>query len=501
MEVEEWIIYCRISDDREKTHLGVDRQERLSRKLHATRGLGGTVLCVLVDNDLTAATQSSRYKGRPAYDRLAELLREKPGGRRGVITYHDDRLHRSSRELEDFIDLIMETDAPIETVRAGRMDLTNPTGRAQARTTVAWAQQTVEHGIDKLHDKIAELAEAGAIANGGPRPFGFDRIFSGKPPHRHIERDEVNPAEAAIIRECARRALAGDPLRSIVRWLNNNGHVTSTGGPWSQQGLRTMLVSGRIAGLRERHGVVVAKAVWPAIIPAGEHEQLRALLMARERPPGSRVRKHYLSGYVFCSDCVEKGVKMRVGPQAGKLKYKCFSDVGGCNGRVIGLADLEELVDKLMVSKLSDPKTLRELAMREDDRSNVAAELLERIEADERRLKVFQVALDEAGDEELPEVIGSVRTIRRRLADARGEWARITAVPAAGRESFPELAERWGTLDLDQRQGLLRLFVDRILIYPAQRGLARFDPTRVKVVPVARARARARGGSAARSAP
>ncbi|MEE3918227.1 hypothetical protein V2I01_05020 [Micromonospora sp. BRA006-A] len=41
------------------------------------------------------------------------------------------------------------------------------------------------------------------------------------------------------------------------------------------------------------------------------------MLGENQRPPGSRVRIHYLSGFVYRSNCVGKGVKMRVAPQHG----------------------------------------------------------------------------------------------------------------------------------------------------------------------------------------
>ncbi|MET9301762.1 recombinase family protein [Micromonospora aurantiaca] len=488
----EWIIYVRISDDREGAGLGVKRQEDDGRALHKRAGLGGRILCVLTDNDLTAYDKSGRYKPRPDYEQLCALLQERPG-RRGVIAWHTDRLHRSPRELEDFIDLIEATGAPVQTVKAGIIDLSTASGRMTARVHCAVARHESEHKSERIRRKVEELAEAGSIYGGGPRPYGYNRIYDSDGPRRKILRDDVDPAEAAIIRELARRALAGDTLRTLVRWLNREGITTSTGRQWSQQGLRTMLTSGRIAGLREHRGQVVAKAVWDPIITVEQHEQLRVMLRENQRPPGSRVRIHYLSGFVYCSNCVGKGVKMRVAPQHGKLKYKCLADIGGCNGRVIGLADLEELIGRLMVAKMSDPKTLRELAAREADATTATAGLVEQIEADERRLVVLKSALDDGDEDDLPEVVGSIREIRQRLRGARAEFGRLASVPKAGQDDLPELASRWPDLDLDQKQRLLRLFVSQIIIHPAVRGLARFDPGRVEVVPAGRARAQEHG--------
>ncbi|MBM6669138.1 recombinase family protein, partial [Lacrimispora saccharolytica] len=85
-------------------------------------------------------------------------------------------------------------------------------------------------------------------------------------------RDDVNPTEAAVIRECARRVIDGHSLNSVRKWLDGQGLTTSTGRPWSLQALRIMLMSGRIAGLREHRRQVVSRAVWEPIITVEQHE-------------------------------------------------------------------------------------------------------------------------------------------------------------------------------------------------------------------------------------
>src|SRR5690348_3663265 len=88
-------IYCRISQDREGAGLGVDRQrsdcEALARKL------GWDVVVAYTDNDLSA------YGGkrRPGY---RQLLDDLDAGRvNAVLVWHTDRLHRSPRELEEYV--------------------------------------------------------------------------------------------------------------------------------------------------------------------------------------------------------------------------------------------------------------------------------------------------------------------------------------------------------------------------------------------------------------
>lgn len=474
----EWIIYARISDDREGAGLGVKRQTEDGFDLAGK--LGGQVLTVCCDNDMTANDRSGRYKPRPEYDQMCELLRARPG-RRGVISWHTDRLHRTPRELEDFIDLVELSGAEVQTVKAGHIDLSTASGRMTARVHCAVARHESEHKSERIRRKTLELAEAGTIYGGGPRPFGYTRIYSGEGPRRKIVRDDINPEEATTVRECARRLLAGGTLRSVVRWLNDSGVRSSTGRRWSQQALRYMMRSGRIAGLREHRRQVIGEAVWDGIITVEQHQQLRTMLDHNQRSPGaSRVRIHYLSGYVFCSDCARERIKMRVGRQHGKLKYKC-PPLDGCNGRVVPLADLENLIGVAMADTLSDPEALRQLAARESDNTDQTTVLVDKVQADERRLARLQSELTEGDEEDIPEVAASLRVLRRRIRENQAELSRIAGLPAALRESLPDMAKRWPTLDLDLKRTLLDLFIRRIIIHPARRGYPKFDPSRVQI--------------------
>lgn len=63
------------------------------------RSRGWAVAQCFEDND------SSAYSGkpRPAYDRM--LAAVEAGAVDAIVTWHNDRLHRSPKELEAFIDL------------------------------------------------------------------------------------------------------------------------------------------------------------------------------------------------------------------------------------------------------------------------------------------------------------------------------------------------------------------------------------------------------------
>ena len=476
-------LYARISDDREGEELGVARQLKEERQLIQVRG--GTVVLEREDTDISAL----KGKFRQGYEDI--MAAAEVGLITHIVVWQLSRLWRNRRERAEGIERLARARVSVIAVKGPDLDMTTAYGRAMAGLLGEFDTMESEVKSERVLLKVAELAEAGAIANGGYRPFGYRRIYLGEGKRRKIIRDEIEESEAEIIRECAKKLLGGTPMRSIVKDLNERGIKTSTGGLWTMQAMRYMLRSGRIAGLRERNRKVVGPAVWPAIIDRETHEQLRALLDSKERAPGSRVRIHYLTGFVYCSGCVVRGVKMGVRrhPTTKKLKYSCQPKAeGGCGGRVIDLEELEKLVKLYMVGRLNDPKTLRELAARERKEDTRAAKLVELIEKDERRLARAKATMEseDVEEDEIPELVSSMRVIRARMADHRRELAVVGSMPGLPEESLPDLADRWDDLDLDRKQSLLRLFVDKILIKPHTPGTSTkfFDPNRVDIVPV-----------------
>lgn len=118
-------IYARISKDREGAGLGVQRQEQDCREL--AERLGWQVVAVYVDNDISAFSG----KARPAYRNLLAAMRS--GAVQGVLCWHTDRLHRSLRELQDYIEISKPHGILTHTVMAGRLDLATAAEQAGER--------------------------------------------------------------------------------------------------------------------------------------------------------------------------------------------------------------------------------------------------------------------------------------------------------------------------------------------------------------------------------
>ncbi|NUR57268.1 MAG: hypothetical protein HOV87_00930 [Catenulispora sp.] len=161
---------------------------------------------------------------------------------------------------------------------------------------------------------------------------------------------ELVAAEAAIVAEIFDRFVEGASLRSIAQDLNARGVPTSTGKSWSVGGIGRIVDAPRYAGLRVRHGEVVAgrTAVWPPCVDVDVWERARAL----RRGAGQERPRHVylLTGLVVCAVC---GGHMVGSSVNGYRVYACAGHLPSSPGhrrRYISADNLEgQVVEQALV--------------------------------------------------------------------------------------------------------------------------------------------------------
>jgi site-specific DNA recombinase len=445
-------IYARISDDREGRGLGVARQEDDCRQLCDRRGF--QVVETLVDNDLSAYSG----KPRPGYRRLVELV--KAGTVDTIVVWHNDRLTRSPRELEDLVDLVDATGITIATVTAGDYDLATPTGRMVARIVGATARQESEHKSERNRRKARELAQAGKLTGGGTRPFGYDE-----------DRVTIRDDEAELIREATRRLLDGEGTRAVVRDWHDRGVLTPTGKRWELSALKRMLTSARISGRREHHGVITGPAVWPGIITAAQSDRLRAVLsvtQARRAP-----RRYLLTGLLVCGRC---GTKLSARPRGDQTRcYVCpGAPLRGC-GKIRVLSDpLEQLIVDTVIEVLDTPKLAD--AMRATKSDAVGELQALRDQEDELARMWARREINRASWQSATDEIGKqLDEVRGELDDEARHRVAVDLIGKGG------LAKRWAGLGFDQQRLILETLIETITVGPGRKGYNRFDPNRITI--------------------
>jgi hypothetical protein len=119
---------------------------------------------------------------------------------------------------------------------------------------------TTHHGIDVAADGSVGQARRRRGRSALPAALTLRE-------KRHSLREEINPVEAAAIRDAATRVLEhGESVASIARDWTARGIRPVAAKQWWPTSIVGTLTSPRLAGLRERQGRTYPVAGWSAII-------------------------------------------------------------------------------------------------------------------------------------------------------------------------------------------------------------------------------------------
>lgn len=464
-------IYCRISQDRTGGGLGVDRQEEDCRRLAEERGL--EVGEVYVDDDLSAYSG----KPRPAYLRLLEDLR---GGRFGtVVAWHTDRLHRSPLELEEYIKVCEEQGVATVTCKAGHIDLETPSGRAVARTLGAWARFESEHKSDRIKRAMQQVRDSGRFT-GGNFPFGWRRDDGvTRPPY------EINPAEAAVIRDAANRILAGGTLAGTAEYLNEQGHLSPTGKPWTPTPLKQVLLRAKNAGLVVNDdGETVGPSLFPAILPEDQWRAVVAIVANPDRKlKAPKHSRFLLSGLALCGTCGKTTRVKVVGTRTGKSHrvYTCFSKGGGHPHK--RREYVESYVTDVVLAYLEQPGVLAALSegLGRDGRDEERKSLAERADGLRRRRDAAAESYA-LGKMSLVTLERVTESIAAELEDVEARQVALVSDGALSAVlSGGDIRAAWEAASTDQRRAVIDALCTVTLLPTPRTGARRFDPSTVRI--------------------
>ena len=455
-------VYARISSD-DGSALGVGRQVADCRRLADELGWG--VGEEYVDNDVSAYTG----KHRPAYEAMLQDVAE--GRRDAVIVYHADRLTRRPIELEQFLEVV--TAAGVRHVRfvaGGNIDVGNGDGLMVLRLLSAVAANESATKSRRVRRKIVANAAAGLPNGGSIRPFGYED-----------DKITVRPNEAELIRTIAARFIAGESMRSLALWLEAEGVPTVTGSVWSTTTVRSMLRSGRIAGLREHQGEVVGPAVWPAIISGEDRNKILAVSESRKMANRRAPQRYLLSGMLRCGKC---GSKLYSSARKNSRRYVCLSgpDHGGCGKLTVVAQPVEDLITDAVLYRLDTAELADALSGRAQADAETAA-LADQIAGDRAQLdELAQLYADKM----IParEWLAARNPIEERITDAERRLGRATRSDAlTGLVGNGEgLRGQWAELGLGRRHAIVTAVLDHGIIGPGTPGARALDPARVEPV-------------------
>lgn len=493
------VIYARISDDREGRMTGVDRQAEVCKQ-RAERH-GWEVIAVFKEDDRSAYSG----KPRPLYDEMLRLLRS--GEADAVLSLAPTRLYRNLKDSAEFLEMVEELGIEVETVKAGRYNLSTADGRRDARRAAIDARHESEQISERVKDAKADNLAAGEY-RGGPRPFGYEADGTtlrtllcpdcGTPDDftdrtcNACSAEAINApgSEAWHVEQATHATIAGESLRSICRTLAEQGVHTvarryrqadgTKGEPesreWQPAELRKLLLRPRNAGLMEHHGEITGNAIWPGIVTEEDWRACKAILQDPARRTTTGNGRVWLGSGLYDCYCGQKvrgstaGIggtkKAGEGAKTHRPAYRCQT-----GGHVVRDAvTLDEYIEKIAVARLSRPDAA-ELHLK----PLVLVESHEDLDAkvNALRAKLDELAADYAEDSITRKQMldGTART-RARLEElaarmaGRASSSALAGLPLGRPE---EIEAMWPTLHLDRR----RVIVDAlctVTVNKARRG-------------------------------
>ena len=288
------LIYARVSSDPRGRGRSVD--EQVDESVAWAEREGWDVVETVRDENRSASKRAKR--AREGWARVHDVL---VGGAVDVLVTWE--ASRAQRDLDAYLELRqLCVDHGVRWAYSGAVyDLSDRTDRFRTGLDALVAEDEAERTRERVLRAMRSNATKGRPH--GRIPFGYRRVY-----HEHtgeLIRQEPDPEEAALVREAARRFLAGESTRSIANDFNQRGLAPPhSGRGWDLTRVRRILTNPTMAARRVHRGEVVGVGDWPAILDDATFDALAARFAdptrrTTRRSPTVRL----LSGVARCGTC------------------------------------------------------------------------------------------------------------------------------------------------------------------------------------------------------
>ncbi len=469
----------------------VERQVRVIRVYAGEHGLNLPDHLIFSDNGRSGWQKpGGPPPARPRWDGM--IAAGKAGEFGGLLTWKLDRFARNVRDGEDLADLRVLLDGP----DSGRIDLRTAHGLSTFRKQIEAATHSSHETSEKVRAAFTDMVASGYRVGGSGRLFGFEVLslaeFDGDDDEDSAPAAVVREDEAGIVRELARRLLAGETVQSMAADLNARGITTTRGGQWAPRNLSRTLGNPLYGGWLAYKGEPVARlAGVEPILDEDTYQAVQAKLGARKRGPKQSGR-YPLSGTAVCGNpaCSRRGTMAGHPRSGGQRAYICPRANGGCGQSVLA-APAEDIVRDRVLAELADAERREAMRLADatlDRQREELRRLLDDLDADMAETEAKLAATPRSMTRRRQQQERNLATLTARYEATERELGELgpAAAPApplepvtAGEWDDPEVTPAAVKADIIRRLGL------RITIVPGTRppGSSRlpFDTARVTI--------------------
>jgi site-specific DNA recombinase len=505
-------IYARVSSERQRSQQTIASQVVGLRELAASRGLIVAEELVFLDDGFSGASLQ-----RPALERLRDRAAE--GAFEVLLCHAPDRLARRYAYQVLVLEELTRTGVEVCFAKEGERS-----GSPEDELLRQFQGMIAEYERAQIAERTrrgkVHRARQGSQAVLSGAPYGYRYVRKSEFADAYYE---IEPAEAEVVRQVFDRYTAdGQSIADIARALGEQGIATRTAKTvWDRSTVWGMLrnpayrgqaafgktaTSGQRAkptrparARGERHGRRETRHDRPAEewthipVPAlvsDEQFELAQARLAENKRFAARATKEptLLQGILVCRECGYACYRTQTRTSRRTLYYyRCigsdnYRHAGGrvCTSRPIRADELDELVWGQVSGLLTDPALVRDeidRRLKTARREHPATQRRDGLQRELRRVQAATERLIEAYQEQLisldelrartPELRTRETTISTQLdaLDSELHDAETYLKLAEGLEGFlARLADRAATVDVRERQRVLRLIVREVLI-------------------------------------
>ena len=332
----------------------------------------------------------------------------------------------------------------------------------------------------RTHNEIADKGTpVGKILEGYARRYDPD---TGE-----LIEEYEHPVQGPQVREIFRRFDAGEGMLAIIRDYDERGLTSQHGKPYSLYHVTHILRNRAYTGYRIRHGQVVKKAQWPALVDEVTFNRVQKRLKDRDRRKSRDTTAKYLATRIAtCGPCSAdrdpslEPVTLGMLPNRGRLSYYCKE----CFGVTMERKKFDAYVESALLRWLSSPSAAS--VFRSDDaaieKAEKARQLCAALQDQLAEAREAAATLDDEGRPKLSVI--SLGQLEARLVPqiekARRESEEAGVPPTLrGLLGAEDVDERWERMTLTQQRDVLRSVLNVTLNTARARGVRVIEPGRI----------------------
>ncbi len=398
-----------------------------------------------------------------------------------VVTIEYTRIGRNLREMLARIDALQKAGAELVSLEQ-ELDTTTAAGKLQLHVLLVLAEFERDRLSERLRHTHQQIASEGRWKGGGTPPLGY----SYSPGAKVLE---VDPEEAAIVREIYQLRDSGLSVNSIIREMDRRGARGKRGARLDYSAVTQTLRNPTYIGKRVHRGEVHEGRHEPII-----DEDLWERVQARRRQGTSKQTRYLASGLLVCGTCGSRMIHQTSSSNGQRRGfYVCNRARQFRDTPMVTIADhlVHAWLTDALFARLDGKKMLalkdraRKKAPKTKDRIAKVEAQLSRVEASLGRLVADYYDVERPlltpeqfrkKNAELLEKKIALERERQQLEDD----ARLDNVVNLSERRAREIRETWDGMSLDEQREVLRLFVEKVRIMP-RKGPKKYQPGRVRV--------------------